>query len=317
MRHNQRSWINAVQKRVSFTSAILKSLRQVKMLGIESTMTLRINDLREAELNSSKPYRSLIVWVNVLGALTTTLAPAATIVVYAVAKLDLKLETPKADVVFTSLYLVSLLASSVVLLSVSVTRVTSAIGCFDRIQGFLLREKQAKRPIVRRRVYTLTGVEPASAMELESAPTQSQFLVNMDDCSFSLRAESPILLHAVDLKVPRSSFCAVTGALGCGKSSLLQAILGELNCRGGRVGVSAGQMAYCQQIPCIYNGTLKTNILGESAVDENWLREVVSACELAADVKRLPGGLDTAVGNSGPQMSGGQRQRLVSIVSVS
>ncbi|OIW32628.1 P-loop containing nucleoside triphosphate hydrolase protein [Coniochaeta ligniaria NRRL 30616] len=221
MRQNQRFWINAVQNRVNFTSAILRSLRQVKMLGIETEMTSKIHDLREAELNSSKPYRSLIVWVNVLGALTATLAPAATIVVYAVAKIDLNLETPKADQVFTSLSLISLLASSVLLLSVS-----------------------------------------------------------------------------------------VTGPLGCGKSSLLQAILGELNRREGQVSASADRLAYCQQSPCIFNGTLRTNILGESAVDENWLREVVSACDLADDVKRLPDGLDTAVGSSGSQLSGGQKQRL-------
>lgn len=122
MRLNQRFWIDAVQDRVNLTSAILRSRLQVKMLGIESEMTSNIHDLRVAELGSSKRYRLLIVWVNVLGTLTATLAPAATIVVYAVARFDLKLETPKADQVFTSLSLVSLLASSVLLLSVYVTR---------------------------------------------------------------------------------------------------------------------------------------------------------------------------------------------------
>jgi hypothetical protein len=60
----------------------------------------------------------MIVGVNVLGALLTAITPALTIAVYAATQLNLRLETPSTNVVFTSLSLISLLTNPVVLLSV-------------------------------------------------------------------------------------------------------------------------------------------------------------------------------------------------------
>jgi ABC-type transport system involved in cytochrome bd biosynthesis fused ATPase/permease subunit len=72
-------------------------------------------------------------------------------------------------------------------------------------------------------------------------------------------------------------------------------------------------MAYCQQSPWIFNGTLRTNIIGESPIDQQWLREVVYACALDVGRIGLPLGLDTVTGSSGAQLSGGLKQRVVSI----
>ncbi|PYI02725.1 P-loop containing nucleoside triphosphate hydrolase protein [Aspergillus sclerotiicarbonarius CBS 121057] len=284
------SWVRAVQERVSFTSAILKGMRQIKMFGIEPTMEAKINRLREAELESSKPYRTLIVWINVLGAVSTALAPAATIAVYAGTQLNLKLETPKTDLVFTSLSLISLLTNPVVLISVSLTRFTSAIG----------QPQPADRPL-------MMG---ASGIEMSSLPANAEDLVSMHGAYFKLPTGSSNILEDVDLKIRRSSFSVVTGPLGSGKSSLLKAILGELNATQGRTFIAPVRMAYCQQAPWIFNGTLQTNIMCESPMDEKWLKEVVYACNLEVDVARLSNGLDTVVGSSGSQLSGGQKQRV-------
>ncbi|RAL02582.1 P-loop containing nucleoside triphosphate hydrolase protein [Aspergillus ibericus CBS 121593] len=302
MRLRQRAWVRAVQERISFTSAILKGMRQVKMFGIEPTVESKINRLREAELESSKPYWSLIVWVNVLGAVSTALAPAATIAVYAGTQLNLKLETPKTDLVFTSLSLISLLTNPVVLISVSSTRFTSAIGCFDRIQDFLSTEGKSHHT-------DQSMMMGSSGIEM-SLMANSQELVSMEGASFRLPTGSSNVLEAVNLKIRPSSLSVVTGPLGCGKSSLLKAILGELNTTQGRISIAPVRMAYCQQDPWIFNGTLQTNIIGESPMDEKWLKEVVHACNLEVDVARLPSGLDTVVGSSGSQLSGGQKQRV-------
>jgi ATP-binding cassette subfamily C (CFTR/MRP) protein 1 len=114
------------------------------MFGVESDIGLKIHRLREMELHQSKPYRSMIVGVNVLSAPSTAIAPAVTIAVYAATQLELRLETPNTDVVFTALSLISLLTNPVMLISVLWTRFTSAIGCFDRIQEFLDKDNRAK-----------------------------------------------------------------------------------------------------------------------------------------------------------------------------
>jgi ABC-type bacteriocin/lantibiotic exporter with double-glycine peptidase domain len=81
--------------------------------------------------------------------------------------------------------------------------------------------------------------------------------------------------------------------------------------------VGSFKMAYCQQSPWIFNGTLKTNIVGGSPLDDKWLKEVVYACNLDVDNTILSLGLDTVVGSSGAQLSGGQKQRVVSILVTS
>ncbi|KAJ5965703.1 ABC transporter integral membrane type 1, partial [Penicillium waksmanii] len=307
MRQWQKIWVQAVQERVSFTSVVLKELRQIKMFGAESDMGLKIHRLRESELRQSKPYRSMIVGVNVLSALSTAIAPAATIAVYAATQLNLRLETPSTDVVFTSLSLISLLTSPVVLLSVSWTRFTSAIGCFDRIQEFLSKDSRANDFLGRGEWVAPQNV---SGTKLNSVSAQSQPLVCMTDCSFSLGPDSPAILHGITLEIQHASYTAVTGPIGSGKSSLLEAMLGEMHLREGNLSVSPVKMAYCKQNPWIFNGTLKANIIGESHADEKWLEEVLHACNLDIEATKLPLGLDTVAGSSGAQLSGGQKQRV-------
>lgn len=314
MRQKQKAWVHAVQERVNFTSIMLKELRQIKMFGIESDVAFKTNGLRELELHQSKPYRSMIVGVNVLSALSTAIAPALTIAMYATTQLNLRLETPSTDVAFTNLSLISLLTNPVVLLSVSLTRFTSAIGCFDRIQEFFCKKN---------RVHGLSSVdeyllpENVLGMEPESVPTQSQPLVCMTDCCFSLGLEAPAILHGLTLKIQNGFFLAVTAPLGSGKSSLLKDMLGEMHSTEGILTVRSVKQAYCQQAPWIFNGTLRTNTIGESPLDETWFKEVVYVCNLDFETTTLSLGLDTLTGSSGAELSGGQKQRVVSISVIS
>ncbi|KAJ5497102.1 ABC transporter integral membrane type 1 [Penicillium fimorum] len=283
----QKAWVHAVQERVNFTSVILKEMRQIKMFGVESDMAFKTHSLRQLELHRSKPFRSMVVAVNVLGAVSTVIAPALTIAVYAATQLSLGLETPNTDVAFTSLSLVSLLTEPVVLLSASLVKFTSAIGCFDRIQEFICKESRVNEDIS---IDEYLVPESTSGMGLQLASTQSKAVVCMTDCCFGLGA--------------------VTGPIGSGKSSLLKAILGEMRRTEGTVSLGLVKTAYCQQSPWIFNGTLRANIIGESPLDEKWLKEVVYVCNLDVDSTILSLGLDTVAGSSGAQFSGGQRQRV-------
>ncbi|KXG47709.1 ABC transporter, transmembrane domain, type 1 [Penicillium griseofulvum] len=249
----------------------------------------------------------MIVGVNVLSAISTFIAPALTIAVYAATQLNLGLETPRTDVSFTALSLISLLTEPVVLLSVSLTKLASAIGCFGRIQEFLRKKSRVDED-----PSTDEHLVPASAsgMELQLVPTQSEALVCMTDCCFSLSLDAPVILRGLPLKIQHASFSVITGPTGSGKSSLLKAMLGEMHRTEGTFYLGSVKMAYCQQSPWIFNGTLRTNIIGESPIDQQWLREVIYACALDVGRIGLPLGLDTVTGSSGAQLSGGLKQRV-------
>ncbi len=92
---------------------------------------------------------------------------------------------------------------------------------------------------------------------------------------------SPITLSGINLKVPRGSLVGVVGAVGSGKSSLLSAILGDMERLEGRVNVAAGEsVAYVSQQAWIRNATLRENILFGAPYEEGRYQAVVEMCAL-------------------------------------
>lgn len=304
MREKQRLWVQAVQERVSFTTSILKVMRQVKMLGIEMKMTEKIHQFRKLELDASKPFRLLIVGVNVLNAAATSIAPALTIILYTTTRMSLRTEIPKTDAIFTSLSLVSLLTSSATLLSLALTKFTSGMGSFDRIQKYLLAgEKQNETSCLP------TEIVDHRSTELTVMPGTE--LLHVKGSSFRYDGDGECQLNDLTFTVSRSEIVAVTGSHTCSKSTLLKAVLGEILRVKGQLAVRASSVAYCQQVPYIFNGTSRSNIVGGAHGDDVWLERVLHSCDLVLDISRLPEGFETVVGSSGLQLSGGQKQRVV------
>ena len=60
----------------------------------------------------------------------------------------------------------------------------------------------------------------------------------MGDASFSWSKDDSPVLHDISMSVPQGSLVAVVGRVGAGKSSLLSAILGEMEMKKGRETVS-------------------------------------------------------------------------------
>lgn len=77
----------------------------------------------------------------------------------------------------------------------------------------------------------------------------------------------PFSLDDLHMKVPRGSFVAIVGPVGSGKSSILQAIIGEMRKTEGSVTVGAN-IAYVPQSAWIRNATLRENVLFGAADNE-------------------------------------------------
>ena len=101
---------------------------------------------------------------------------------------------------------------------------------------------------------------------------------------------------------------------GRDKSLLLQhfgdaGILGEIHRSSGHLAVRGG-VAYCAQQPWIRNVSLMDNILFGEELDDEWYNKVLDACALGPDLKQLPHGDQTEIGERGVTISGGQKQRV-------
>jgi ABC-type multidrug transport system fused ATPase/permease subunit len=116
-------------------------------------------------------------------------------------------------------------------------------------------------------------------------------------------------LRNITATIKKGELVAVVGPVGCGKSSFLSGILGEMNPLSGSLSVS-GSIAYCDQRPWILNDTIQGNILfGREYQDAPFDAALYAAC-LEDDIAILPGGLQTQIGEKGINLSGGQKARV-------
>ncbi|KAK2533375.1 Abcc6 [Columba guinea] len=113
----------------------------------------------------------------------------------------------------------------------------------------------------------------------------------------------------IDLTVPRGSLLAVVGQVGAGKSSLLSALLGELEKTDGCMSMK-DTTAYVPQQAWIQNASVEDNILFGKEMDETWFNRVIDACALQPDLESFPAGRKSEIGEKGINISGGQKQRV-------
>ncbi|KAI8970550.1 multidrug resistance-associated ABC transporter [Trametes punicea] len=121
--------------------------------------------------------------------------------------------------------------------------------------------------------------------------------------------EKPFELKDVKLKIPKGSFVAIVGRVGSGKSSLLQALIGEMRKTRGEC-VFSSNAAYVPQTAWIMNATLRQNVIFGQPEDESRFREIIKACCLEPDLEMLPHGEETEIGEKGINLSGGQKARV-------
>ena len=113
--------------------------------------------------------------------------------------------------------------------------------------------------------------------------------------------------------------CAIVGASGCGKSTMLKLLAGMFKPTSGSVTVDGVPMeefdttrliAWMEQESILLTGTLRENLLAGStrAIPET---ELMRACDLARfDWGKLAEGMDTYLGQNGSNLSAGDRQRV-------
>lgn len=131
-------------------------------------------------------------------------------------------------------------------------------------------------------------------------------------------------IQQIDLELKRGESIALIGTTGCGKSTLVNVILGLLEPQQGRVevnGVDIQQdlegwrknIGYIPQTIFLIDDTIRANVafgFGEDEVDDEQVWSMLRAACLDEFVRTLPSGLDTEIGERGVRMSGGQCQRL-------
>lgn len=111
--------------------------------------------------------------------------------------------------------------------------------------------------------------------------------VEKDDKGVETKTYPPCLKN-INIRVKKNSLVAIVGTVGSGKSSIISALLGEMEKLSGRVN-TVGSIAYVSQQAWIQNATLQDNILFGMPMDRKRYNQVIAACALKPDLEMLPG----------------------------
>ncbi|MFI9167939.1 ABC transporter ATP-binding protein [Streptomyces lincolnensis] len=218
--------------------------------------------------------------------------------------------------------------ASIGILSVRLQRVSVAL---DRIGDFLGKPSGTPPPAPVEKPKPVPVEKPKPAPVEKPKPIPAPGPAPRRDSGLreltvrGLTARHPGTEHGVedvDLTVVRGSVTVVTGGVGAGKSTLIQAVLGLVPHERGTVLWNGEPIAdpasflvpprcgYTPQDPRLFSGTLRENILlGLPDEDGTVLGDAVHTAVLGPDVAAMRDGVDTVVGPRGLRLSGGQLQR--------
>ncbi|KAI5267437.1 putative multidrug resistance protein [Aureobasidium subglaciale] len=296
-------WNAAIQQRVALTASLLKDMKALKMLGLTNRMQALLQDQRKSELDKSINVRTCTIWLNIFAFVLMTVALQAQ-------NGGQALTAAKA---YGLISLINLVDRPLSIVTADIPGFMGALGCFERIQNYLLAETRSDNRIMNSRI--TPGPSPvSSAIELRAMPAKSTTSsgdapITFDECSFGYSSNTSALKD-LSSTIRSGTVTMIVGPVGSGKTSLLLGLLGEIQNLKGFVRIRNADIAYCQQSAWLPNQTIKDIITGSSPYHAPWYEEVVFSCGLDVDISRFINRDDTLIGSRGLNVSGGQRQRL-------
>jgi ATP-binding cassette subfamily B protein RaxB len=148
--------------------------------------------------------------------------------------------------------------------------------------------------------------------------------LELRDVAFRYSPTEPYVVEHANLTIAAGECVAITGASGCGKTTLIKVMLGLLAPDQGEVLVGGrpiqrlGLTAYRQMIGTVmqedrmFSGSVADNIsFFDPLPDWARIRDCARQAAIHAEIEAMPMGYNTITGDSGVGISGGQKQRIL------
>ncbi|XP_016840836.1 multidrug resistance-associated protein 1 isoform X3 [Nasonia vitripennis] len=275
-------------ERVKLMNEVLSGIKVLKLYAWEPSFEEQILKIRNKEIKVLKE----AAYLNAGTSFIWSCAPfLVSLVSFATFVLIDEKNVLNSEIAFVSLSLFNILRFPLSMLPMMISNVVQASVSVKRINKFMNSEE----------------LDPNNVTHDESEA--NPLIIENGNFSWdSEHIEKPVLRN-INLQVKQGQLVAVVGTVGSGKSSLISALLGEMEKLSGRVN-TRGSIAYVSQQAWIQNATLQDNILFGKPLDKALYHRVVEACALTPDFKMLPAGDQTEIGEKGINLSGGQKQRV-------
>ena len=163
---------------------------------------------------------------------------------------------------------------------------------------------------------------PAVAETPARLPPESPFAIRFDDVHFAYASGRPALA-GTSFAIRPGERVALVGPSGAGKTTVASLLLGFIRPDRGSIRVDdvdlsrldlddwRRRLAWLPQNPRLFQGSIADNIrLGLPDADLEAVRQAARRAHAAEFIEQLPAGYDTAIGERGAGLSGGQIQRV-------
>ncbi|KAF9423739.1 hypothetical protein BGZ76_003621, partial [Entomortierella beljakovae] len=327
MNGSQDELLKWMDERIRITSELLSNIKIVKLYNWESSFRKKIDNIRANELAALKVMATIRSLLTIIFSSVTLMMAFFTF--WAFAYYGGPNMTPgklSSEIVFVSITLFGIMSKPLGMITHSFSASIGVNVGMKRIQNFLLKEEidpNVVRHYSRQPQPTSSG-KRALAVEIENATFMWERPADVSTSASKVPADDerqpllegipsqpvkPTLLN-INLQILDGNLTAIVGRIGQGKSSLLNAIIGEMyKTSNGTVSVY-GELAYVPQQAWIINATIKDNILLGKSFDQDKYNRIVYACGLKPDFEMLSAGDQTEIGERGINLSGGQKQRV-------
>uniref|UniRef100_A0A915IMN4 ABC transmembrane type-1 domain-containing protein n=1 Tax=Romanomermis culicivorax TaxID=13658 RepID=A0A915IMN4_ROMCU len=198
-------------ERIKITNEILNGMKVIKLYAWEQCFEKRIQTIRDKEISIIKKagyYGAVVTFTWNCAPFLISVASFASFVFLADGQL-----TPQTA--FVSISLFNILRFPMTLLPMIVSFLIKASVSNKRIKSFLVADEINENSVLRKE-------EKIGSVKIENASFDWKY-------ESGTPASEKSTLSGVNINVEPGQLIAVVGSVGCGKSSMLSAILGEMN----------------------------------------------------------------------------------------
>eukprot|EP01029_Cantina_marsupialis_P002877 TRINITY_DN1275_c0_g1_i9.p1 TRINITY_DN1275_c0_g1~~TRINITY_DN1275_c0_g1_i9.p1 ORF type:complete len:1338 (+),score=500.54 TRINITY_DN1275_c0_g1_i9:101-4114(+) len=311
--------------RVKIVNELMAGIRVIKYYAWEKPFGKQVADSRRTEINQYSTYVIIQAINYVLWRSSIVFVTLLTFTIHASFGGEMKVST-----IFTAIAIFNRIRFPISMISTVITNVTEAHVSMNRIANYLISADNNKDSSTKN---SMSNKEPSITIK-DGSFTWNSDVIDMEKKGGSIKGnvkdkkknieEASLASHKLEnvaplntdfsfknlnFKANQNELVAVVGAVGCGKSSLISAILGEMSREAGELNIS-GSIAYVPQQAWIINTTLKNNVLFGEELDEIRYKNALKVAQLETDLEKLPNGDETEIGERGINLSGGQKQRV-------
>lgn len=148
--------------------------------------------------------------------------------------------------------------------------------------------------------------------------------IKVENVSFAYGDDEAKVIDDISFHIKENESVAIVGATGCGKSTLMSLMTGELKPTSGDIKIAGRSiknmadvnamqvLAYVAQDDTLFAGSLLENIsFFDDKVSVSWVTQCAKMAGIHDEIVAMPMGYQTLVGDMGSVLSGGQKQRIL------